>query len=143
MLSNHIEGGKHVVPYQGHRSGFLFQPRHLKMQPPVETQSPRNLAHFNIFTDPLFWTSRHLDAVGCRFEDHEALPMELLNNEHSSDGHHYLDQGSWLIEGSGLESDVEQLARSCAPLVKYYALINILDCEESPFEGVGLVSSTA
>ncbi|KAL5366500.1 hypothetical protein BJX96DRAFT_169984 [Aspergillus floccosus] len=107
------------------------------MQPPVETQSPRNLARYNIFTDPLFWTPRHLDAVGCRFEDHEALAMELPDNEHSSDGHQYLDQRSWLIEGSGLELNVERLARSCAPLVKYYALINILDCEESPFERLG------
>lgn len=68
--------------------------------------------------------------------------MDLPDNEHSSDGHHYLGHGSWLIEGSVSESNVERLARSCAPLVKYYALLNILDCEESPFERLGLVSST-
>jgi hypothetical protein len=112
------------------------------MQPPAETQSPRNLSRYNIFTDPLFWTARHLDAVRYRFEDHEALPIDLPDNKHLSDRHYYLGHGSWLIERSRSELNIKQLIRSCALLVKYYTLLNILNYKESLFKRLGLVFST-
>lgn len=59
------------------------------------------MARDALFTPPLLWTSRHLDLVGCRFED---LATE---GELQSCGHDHLNQKLWTIEAAKLESEVE------------------------------------
>ncbi|KAJ5917544.1 hypothetical protein N7466_011098 [Penicillium verhagenii] len=95
--------------------------------------------HRELFVDPLFWTSRHLDLVGCRFKPLESREnirdigdtREAQNND---------DTRQW-AECDGLvpvppppPSAPERLANSCAPLVKLSALTHILEYEGSPFE---------
>lgn len=107
------------------------------MQSGSKPQSPYPVARHNPFIHPLFWTFRQLDLVGCRFEDLEA-ENELQSHEHDCP-----NEGLWAIEAAKLESEVEQLAKSCAPLVKTHALVNILGHEGSPFERLGLVLSVS
>jgi hypothetical protein len=74
-----------------------------------------------LLVDPLLWTSHHLEVVGCRFRDTCALPAE-----DPGDGiayHRSVEQDS----GEHCESfEAERLAKSCAPRVKYFSLVNIL-----------------
>lgn len=107
------------------------------MRSGFKPQSLHPVARHNLIIHPLFWTSRQLDLVGCRFEDLEA-ENELQSHEHDCP-----NGGLWTIEADKLEAEVEQLAKSCAPLVKTHALINILGHEGSPFERPRLVLSVS
>lgn len=107
---------------------------------PIEPQPLAYLMrrHRDLFVDPLFWTSRHLDLVGCHFdplkptehtEDNDMRQAQNTNNACKRS-----DIGCELLGPPAPPSDPERLAKSCAPLVKLSALYRILEYEGSAFE---------
>ncbi|RAL02362.1 uncharacterized protein BO80DRAFT_443673 [Aspergillus ibericus CBS 121593] len=77
--------------------------------------------HRDLFVNPLFWTSRHLDLVGCRFED-----VDTANDEPTQAS----DCGTG---GDRNFSDVESLATNLILGVKYRCLVSILVGEGHAF----------
>jgi hypothetical protein len=112
------------------------------MQPDLKPQPLAYLmrCHRDLFVNPLFWTSRHLDLVGCRFEPLKSTEYAQDNTDmHQAQNNNDTREGSAF--GYGLvrvppppPSDPERLAKSCAPLVKLSALYRILAHEGSAFE---------
>lgn len=95
--------------------------------------------HRDLFVDPLFWTSRHLDLVGCRFEPRKPTEHTQDNDmrqaQNNNDACKRSDLGyGLLLVPPPPPSDPERLAKSCAPLVKLSALYRILEYEGSAFE---------
>ncbi|KAJ5972945.1 uncharacterized protein N7479_002863 [Penicillium vulpinum] len=90
--------------------------------------------------DPLQWTSRHLDLVGCRFEDIATTPVytKSTQNERSNDGQNPTLASTYLTENERnkkdqetypkpLQSnDAEALATGLFPETKRDCLIKIL-----------------
>lgn len=74
--------------------------------------------HQGFLVNPLQWTSRHLDLVGCRFED-------STRNEDRNDNHGELCPKS--------PRDAEGIARGLSPAIKRHHLINILVGEGRSF----------
>lgn len=76
---------------------------------------------------PLQWTSRHLDLVGCRFEDVALLPVntESTQNNDTSNGQE---------RSSKKPNDAEVLATNIFADTKRKRLINILAGEEGRFK---------
>ncbi|PYI00911.1 hypothetical protein BO78DRAFT_434069, partial [Aspergillus sclerotiicarbonarius CBS 121057] len=70
--------------------------------------------HRELFVNPLFWTSRHLDLVGCQFEDVDAASIETTQASDCGTG----DDRSL--------SDVESLATNVFLGVKYRCLVRLL-----------------
>lgn len=112
-------------------------------------KSLRDLArkHNRFLVSPPEWTSRHLDLVGCRFEDVATTPVygESTQNDRTDGG-----QKSTLVltdltqnerNKNGQESCPEPLVRSDAelfatdwfPETKRRRLINILLGDDGPF----------
>ncbi|KAL4744897.1 hypothetical protein BDW72DRAFT_187705 [Aspergillus terricola var. indicus] len=83
-----------------------------------------------ILDHPLCWTSRHLDIVGCQFQD--AITSPTASGPDNSIASLDCTGRANIERGSCLEA--ERLAKSCAPRVKYCILTNILSCEGNPFE---------
>ena len=80
---------------------------------------------FNV--NPIVWTSYHLDAVGCRFEDVDidaTEDVELVQQNNDSPLAH---------QKSLSAIHVRQLSKSCAPRVKLCCLINLLKGEGRVF----------
>ena len=76
--------------------------------------------HRDLFVNPLFWTSRHLDLVGCRFEDIDTAAVETTPDDSGTDTDKSL-------------SDVESLATNLFLNVKYRCLVSILVGEGRAF----------
>lgn len=91
------------------------------------------LCQEGLLVDPLLWTSRHLEIVGCQFQDTRTLPTVSGSDDRVANRRR---AGRASVE-DWARLQAERLARSCAPRVKHYALINIMDCEGSPFEKQG------
>jgi hypothetical protein len=81
--------------------------------------------HGYLFVHPMFWTARHLEVTGSRFEDVESTDIAYCNTPQAC--HLPADQNQELL------SHPKRLATSSAPLVKENALSNILCYEGSPF----------
>jgi hypothetical protein len=76
--------------------------------------------HRDFLVNPLQWTSRHLDLVGCRFEDIATTPIYAESTK--SDGRNSDSQKSY----PELPSDAELIAMNMFPIIKRHHLINIL-----------------
>ncbi|PNY26776.1 Uncharacterized protein TCAP_03289 [Tolypocladium capitatum] len=82
--------------------------------------------HRQVFKSPAFWTSRHLEMVGCRFEDFENANDET---EHSGVGHISIQPSNY--DGPPISEDrvienVGRLAKCSAYLSKAFSLSNLL-----------------
>lgn len=84
-----------------------------------------------LLVDPLLWTSRHLEIVGCQFQD--ILPTVSVSDDCVAEQH--CAGRAAVKERTRLQA--QRLSMSCAPRVKHYALIDIMGCEGSPFEKQG------
>lgn len=83
--------------------------------------------HHDFLVNPLQWTSRHLDLVGCRFEDVPTTPVSTestRNNYRDNDGRKPCPKPL---------SDAEVIATNLFPIIKRRHLINILVGEERTF----------
>ncbi|KAJ5355696.1 hypothetical protein N7517_010305 [Penicillium concentricum] len=109
------------------------------MQPSLKPQPLAYLMryHRDLFVDPLFWTSCHLDLVGCRFELLKSMEY-TQDNDQAQDGQQTRE---WADFGHGPvllppppPSHPERLAQSCTPLVKLSSLYHILEYEGSVLE---------
>lgn len=81
-----------------------------------------------LLVPPPLWTSRHLDILGCQFEEIRSLPgsaAETHTSTLSSIEPRSKDDSS---------SDAACLARCGAVLIKLFTLIDILDYEGSPLK---------
>lgn len=85
----------------------------------------RNHRHFLV--NPLQRTSRHLDLVGCRFEDVATTPGYADSTK--SDGRNNDSQKSY----PELPRDAELIAMNLFPIIKRHRLIKILVGEEGAF----------
>lgn len=74
---------------------------------------------------PLQWTSRHLDLVGCRFED-----VATLDRTKSAENR---DDGGSQGHSAKQPDDVVDLAMHLSPIIKRRCLTNILAGEEGRF----------
>lgn len=83
--------------------------------------------HCELLINPLKWTSRHLDLVGCRFQDVGIPPV----NTESTQNNHRNNGGPKPC--STPPSDAEEIAMNVSPPIKLRSLINILIGEEGPF----------
>ncbi|KAJ5329450.1 hypothetical protein N7452_009840 [Penicillium brevicompactum] len=83
--------------------------------------------HCELLINPLKWTSRHLDLVGCQFEDVGIPPV----NTESTQNNHRNNGGPKPC--STPPSDAEEIATNVSPPIKLRSLINILIGEEGPF----------
>ncbi|PYH29169.1 uncharacterized protein BO87DRAFT_463260 [Aspergillus neoniger CBS 115656] len=81
-----------------------------------------------LLVPPSLWTSRHLDILGCQFEEIRSLPSSGAESHTSS----LSSVDPKLKDDSG--SDAARLARSGAVLIKLYRLVDILDYEGSPLK---------
>lgn len=95
--------------------------------------------HRYLFVDPLLWTSRHLDLVGCHFKPLNSTEYTQDNDDmrqaQNNDEMQKSDFGYGLVSiPPPPPSDPGRLAESCAPLVKLSALYRILEYEGSAFE---------
>ncbi|OQE07915.1 hypothetical protein PENVUL_c011G02478 [Penicillium vulpinum] len=81
--------------------------------------------HRDLFVDPLLWTYRHLDLVGCRFEDVDTTITESTQDDCRTDDDQRPSQK--------LPSNTEQLATNPFPTVKYRCLVNLLVGEGRAF----------
>ncbi|QKX63474.1 uncharacterized protein TRUGW13939_10644 [Talaromyces rugulosus] len=103
--------------------------------------------HRELFVDPLFWTSRHLGLVGCRFKllesteytqdntDVHQAQNNNNNNNNNNDTHEFSDTSHELVRVPLLPlSDPERFAKNRAPLMKLSTLYRILEYEGGPFE---------
>ena len=86
-------------------------------------QPLRDLMRYNgsLFVNPLLWTLRHLDFVGCQFQDNTA----------SEEGDCKADENP---RGTSA-SDVEEIATNIFYIDKHRSLVNILVGEEHAFAG--------
>ncbi|GKZ67495.1 hypothetical protein AnigIFM50267_001885 [Aspergillus niger] len=82
-----------------------------------------------LLVPPPLWTSRHLDLLGCHFEEIRTLPSSGVE-PHTSRLSSPVDPKS----KNDPAIDAARLARSGAVLIKLYTLIDILDHEGSPLE---------
>ncbi|GLA61764.1 hypothetical protein AtubIFM54640_002295 [Aspergillus tubingensis] len=78
-----------------------------------------------LLVPPSLWTSRHLDILGCQFEEICSLPSSGAESHTSS----LSSVDPKLKDDSG--SDAARLARSGAVLIKLFTLVNLLDYEGS------------
>ncbi|PLB50833.1 hypothetical protein P170DRAFT_425133 [Aspergillus steynii IBT 23096] len=87
--------------------------------------------HRDLFVDPLFWTFRHLNLVGCHFTPLESreIPQDIEDAREAQNNDEPRDRVP-----PPPPSAPERLAKSCAPLVKLSALYHILEYEGSAFE---------
>ncbi|PWY95730.1 hypothetical protein BO94DRAFT_455824 [Aspergillus sclerotioniger CBS 115572] len=76
--------------------------------------------HRDLFVNPLFWTSHHLDLLGCQFEDIEASSIETTLDDSGSNNDRSL-------------SNVESLATNLFMDVKHRCLVRILVGEGRAF----------
>lgn len=76
---------------------------------------------------PLQWTSRHLDLVGCRFEDIPTAPVTTDSTQTNPTSENSKEASS------KKPNDAEILATNPVPLIKYQRLISILAGEEGGF----------
>jgi hypothetical protein len=83
--------------------------------------------HSGFLVHPLQWTSRHLDLVGCQFEDVAPTPVytESTRNDYKNN-----DRRKPCLER---QSDVEIIAMSLFPTMKRRHLISILVGEDRTF----------
>lgn len=83
--------------------------------------------HRGLLINPLQWTSRHLDLVGCRFEDVGNTPVyaESTQNDHRN------NEGRKPCPNP--PNDAEVIATNLFPIMKRRRLINILVGKEHPF----------
>ncbi|KKK14306.1 hypothetical protein ARAM_000778 [Aspergillus rambellii] len=90
------------------------------------------LHHRELLVNPLFWTSRHLDALGCRFRH-----IDNATTKETCDGHRASQRTNDNHTSSGKKrmrmSDAEMLATSAVPSVKYHILCRFLLHEGSVF----------
>ncbi|KAJ5115542.1 hypothetical protein N7526_011423 [Penicillium atrosanguineum] len=86
------------------------------------------LKHTSFLVNPLQWTSRHLDLVGCRFEDVTPSPSHVPPSERSDPR----DNGAREI-GSDAPGNAASLATNPFPIKKRRSLINILVNEKRVF----------
>ncbi|CAG8376545.1 unnamed protein product [Penicillium salamii] len=103
------------------------------MQPSVKPQPLAYMMrhHRELLVDPMFWTSRHLDLVGCHFQSCKSA--EYTQNNKNARERSDLGDGFPRVTIPP-PSDPQRLAKSCAPLVKLYSLIRILEYKGSTFE---------
>ena len=83
--------------------------------------------HRGFLINPLQWTSRHLDLVGCRFEDVGTPPVyteSTQNDYRNNDGRKPCPTPP---------SDAEVIAMNLFPIIKRRRLINILVGKEGTF----------
>jgi hypothetical protein len=80
--------------------------------------------HRELLVKPLFWTSRHLEVMGCRFQHVYDAPLM----EHTRD-----DQRPSETPSEG-ESEARSLARNFSHQGKLNALTNILLSKRSIFD---------
>ncbi|PWY62210.1 hypothetical protein BO83DRAFT_442169 [Aspergillus eucalypticola CBS 122712] len=81
-----------------------------------------------LLVPPPLWTSRHLDILGCQFEEIRSLPS-FAAETHTSTLSSVEPKSK---DDSG--SDAARLARCGGVLIKLFTLIDILDYEGSPLE---------
>ncbi|KAJ5566754.1 hypothetical protein N7535_006060 [Penicillium sp. DV-2018c] len=112
------------------------------MQPGMEPQPLASLMryHRELFVDPLFWTSRHLDLVGCRFkwlkQTEYTGDNTVMHQAQNKDGTHKstdFDQEPVRLPTSD-PSDARRLATISAATAKLGSLYRILVYEGSAFE---------
>lgn len=83
--------------------------------------------HRDSLINPLQWTSRHLDLVGCRFEDVATTPVyaeSTKSDGRNNDSHQSFPEPS---------SDAESIAMNLFPIMKRHHLINILVGDDGAF----------
>jgi LPS sulfotransferase NodH len=83
--------------------------------------------HTSFLVNPIQWTSRHLDLVGCRFED---VGTTYVDAESTQNDHRNNDGPK---PCPNTESDAEEIATNIFPLSKRDHLVNILVGKERPF----------
>ncbi|KAJ5831758.1 hypothetical protein N7474_000069 [Penicillium riverlandense] len=81
--------------------------------------------------NPLQWTARHLDLVGCRFEDADPAPVPAPTHTESTQDETRNNGGSGPVKKP--RSDAEIMSMNLAPVIKRCHLANILEGEERAF----------
>lgn len=90
------------------------------------------LHHRELLVNPLFWTSRHLDALGCRFQLIDNAPTKETGDGHKASQRTNDNQRSSAKERIRI-FDAEMLAKSAVPSVKFHILCRFLLHESSVF----------
>ncbi|CAG8386161.1 unnamed protein product [Penicillium salamii] len=111
------------------------------MQPSVKPQPLAYIMrhHRELFVDPMFWTSRHLDLIGCRFQSCKSTEYTQNNDMRQAQSNDNALERFDIDHGpprgpSWSPSNPERLAESSTPLMKLHALTHILEYEGSAFE---------
>ncbi|CAG8008342.1 unnamed protein product [Penicillium salamii] len=112
------------------------------MEPSVKPQPLAYIMryHRELLVDPMFWTSRHLDLIGCRFQSCKSTEYTQNNDvrqaqsndnalERSDVDHGPPNNSTW-----SRPSDPKRLAEGSTPLTRLFSLIRILEYEGSTFE---------
>jgi hypothetical protein len=100
------------------------------MQVDPKPQSPCSLLrhHSELLVNPLLWTSRHLDLVGCQFKDIGVMGEDSARQPPRK------RRRLQAFKEYRKPSDAEILAQSVHPSTKLYSLVDIVNYEDSPFK---------